>query len=318
MSARSVPMLPVSTSGAPSPFKSSTTSAFDTSSGSSRLLSSLKRPVPSFKKSSSLRSSSLTNTRSRSPSPSKSAKATSSLSWIVRGSFSDASLNLPPPSFSSSTFGANSIASARSRSPSPSASPAAAFMHGPARPGGRCVAVTSVYNGSAAAGAPTSAIATAAKVTLRIPITSAGLPDPSRQTARRIPRRPREPSVDDGLRAHDGLCMLVDDDALEPMLLALAHANNQERGHDDEPDDEPPPQAYGPVAEPETEPQAHGHSDAPKADDIDDHRHARVTEAAQQADGDDLQPIEHREHAGKRQQQRCEREHERVVRVEAR
>ena len=64
----------------------------------------------------------------------------------VQGSVSraEALLNCPSPSFSSSTFGTNSMARARSRSPSPSASPAAAFMHGPAMPAGRCVAVTSV------------------------------------------------------------------------------------------------------------------------------------------------------------------------------
>ena len=43
------------------------------------------------------------------------------------------------------------------------------------------------------------------------------------QTRRRIPL---DSSVDDRLRAHDGLRVLIDDDALEPMLLALAHADD--------------------------------------------------------------------------------------------
>ena len=103
-----------------------------------------------------------------------------------------------------------------------------------------------------------------------------------------------------------------------PVLLALPHARDQEHGDDDEPDDEPPPQADGAVVEPEAEPQAHGHADAPEADDVDDHRHARIAEPAQQADRDDLQAVEYLEHAGERQQQRREREHRRIARVEAR
>src|SRR6185503_4129161 len=71
------------------------------------------------------------------------------------------------------------------------------------------------------------------------------------------------PSVDDGLRAHDGLRVLIDDDTLEPVLLALTHADDQEQRDDDEPHDEAPPEADGPVAEPESEPQAHRHADAP-------------------------------------------------------
>ena len=112
--------------------------------------------------------------------------------------------------------------------------------------------------------------------------------------------------------------MLVDHDALEPVMLALAHACDQEHGHHDEPDDEAPPESLGAIVETEAEPQADGHADAPEADDVDDHRHACIAETAQQPDRDDLQSVEHLEHPGDRQQQGRERQQRCIASVQTR
>ena len=145
-------------SGLPSSSTSATSTAFEVPVTGMRSLASLKRPVPSFRYSSLVSSSSLTMMMSRSPSPSKSAMPTSSLSCSVRGSRSLPSLKWPVPSFSSRMLGRNSLAITMSRSPSASMSAERASMLSPSStPAGRCVAETSRYSGSASLTGPGSA-----------------------------------------------------------------------------------------------------------------------------------------------------------------
>ena len=108
-------------------------------------------------------------------------------------------------------------------------------------------------------------------------------------------------------RGDAGPRVVVDDHARELAGLSLAQAQEQEQRNHHEPDDEAPPKADRAVARTEAEPQAHGHAEAPEADDVRDDRHLRVAESSEQADRHDLQAVEHLKHAGNRQQLNRER-----------
>src|SRR4029077_67648 len=62
--------------------------------------------------------------------------------------------------------------------------------------------------------------------------------------------------------------VVVDDHASELARLSLAPAQDQEQRDHHEPDDETPPQTDRTVACAEAEPEAHGHAEAPEADDV--------------------------------------------------